>query len=104
MAVILWVKNDVQNSLLPLPLFVFWLRSIWDGLHVTTSKVRLQSLRTLCMVKGFPVVASYVTWRADQVLYGSCTLDIDSDDVGSCVFVHDRALGEVRAKEYSRPF
>ena len=45
----------------------------------------LQSLRTLCTVKGFPspVVASYVTWRADQVLYSSCTLDIDNDDIGS---------------------
>ena len=72
---------------------------------MTTSKVRLQSLRTLCTVKGFPVVASFVAWRADQVLYGSCTLDIDSDDVGSCVFAHDRALGgEARAKEYGRPF
>ena len=35
--------------------------------------------------EGFPVVVSYVAWRDDQVLYGSCTLDIDSDDVGSCV-------------------
>ena len=51
------------------------------------------------------MVASYVAWRADQVLYGSCTLDIDSDDVGSRVFAHDRALGgEARVKEYSRPF
>ena len=33
------------------------------------------------------------------------TLDIDSDDIGSCVFAHDRALGsETRAKEYGRPF
>ena len=30
------------------------------------------------------MVASYVAGRADQVLYGSYTLDIDSDDVGSC--------------------
>ena len=44
------------------------------------------------------MVASYVAWRADQVLYGSCTLDIDSDDVGSCVFG-----GEARAMEYGRP-
>ena len=50
-------------------------------------------------MKGFPVVASYVAWRADQVLYGSCTIDIDSDDVGSCAFAHDRVLGgEARAK------
>ena len=51
------------------------------------------------------MVASYVSWRAAQVLYGSCTLDIDSYDIGLCVFAHDRALGgEARAKEYSRPF
>ena len=35
----LWVKNAVQNCLLPLTLFVFRLRSIWDGFHVTSSKV-----------------------------------------------------------------
>ena len=39
-----------------------------------------------------PVVASCVAWRADQVLYGSCTLEIDSDDVGLCVFAHGCAL------------
>ena len=51
------------------------------------------------------MVASYVAWRAEQVLYGRCTLDIDSDNVGSGVFAHDRALGgEARAKEYGRPF
>ena len=74
---------------------------------MTSSKVRFQILHTLCTVRGFPVVASYmyITWRADQVLYGSYTLDIDSDDVGSCIFAQDRALGgKVRAKEYDRPF
>ena len=51
------------------------------------------------------MVVSYVAWRADQVLYGSCTLDIDSDDVGSRIFAQDRVLGgEARAKEYGRPF
>ena len=34
-----------------------------------------------------------VAWRADQVLYGSYILDIDSDIVGSCIFVQDRAFG-----------
>ena len=72
---------------------------------MTISKVQLQSLHTSCTVKGFPVIASYVAWRADQVLYGSCTLDIDSDNIGLCVFAPDRALGgEARAKEYGRPF
>ena len=63
---------------------------------MTSSKVRLQSLRTLCTlctVRGFPVVASYVAWRADQVFYASYTLDIDSDNVGSCIFVQDHTLG-----------
>ena len=104
LAVVLWVKNAVLNGLLPLSLFVFQFRSIWDGLHMMSSKVRLQSLRTLCTVRGFPMVASYVAWRADQVLYGSCTLNIDSADVGSWIFVQDRALGgEARAKGYGRP-
>ena len=49
-----------------------------------------------------PVVASYVAWRVDQVLHGSCTLDIDSDDVGSCISVQDRALGG--EAKYGRPF
>ena len=51
------------------------------------------------------MIASYVAWRADQVLYGSYTLDVDGDDIGSCIFVQDRALGgEAKAKEYGRPF
>ena len=99
LAVVLWVKNAVQNGLLPLPLFVFRLQSIWDGLHVTSSMVRLQSLRTLCTVRGFPVVASYVAWRADQVLYGSCTLDIDSNDIGSCVYLRKIALLAVKQEQ-----
>ena len=67
---------------------------------MTSSKVR-----SLCTVRDFPVVDSYVyvAWRVDQVLYGSYTLDIDSDDVDSCIFVQDRALGgEVRANEYDK--
>ena len=51
------------------------------------------------------MVASYIAWRVDQVLYSSYTLNIDSDDVGSCIFAQDRALGgEARAKEYGRRF
>ena len=50
------------------------------------------------------MVASYVAWRADQdlVLYGSYTLDIDSDNIDSCIFVQDRALGG--EAKYGRPF
>ena len=48
------------------------------------------------------MVASYVAWRADQVLYGSYALDIDSDNVGSCIFVQNRALGG--ETKYGRPF
>ena len=39
---------------------------------------------------------------ADQVLYGSYTLHIDSNNVGSCIFVQDRALGG--EAKYGRPF
>ena len=36
------------------------------------------------------------------MLYGTCTLDIDSDNVGSCIFAQDCALGgKARAKEYA---
>ena len=52
-------------------------------------------------VRGFPVVTSYVAWRADQVLYGSYTLD------RRYWYVQNRALGgeaTCRAKEYGRPF
>ena len=39
------------------------------------------------------------------MLYDSYTLDIDSDNVSSCIFAQDRTLsGEARAKEYGRPF
>ena len=58
--------------------------------HSTNVRLQHRALRTLCTV---PVVASYVAWRADQVLYGSYTLDIDSDNVGLCISVQDRTLG-----------
>ena len=48
------------------------------------------------------MIASYVAWRADQVLYGSYTLDIDSDNGGSCIFVQGCALGG--EAKYGRPF
>ena len=48
------------------------------------------------------MVASYVAWRANQVLYGNYTLDVDSDDVSSCIFVQDRALGG--ETKYGTPF
>ena len=40
--------------------------------------------------RRLPLVAICVAWRADQVLYGSCTIGIYSDDVVLCVFL---ALG-----------
>ena len=49
-----------------------------------------------------PCSSSYIAWRADQVLCGSYTLNIDSDNVGSCIFVQDRALGG--EAKYGRPF
>ena len=51
-----------------------------DGLYVTSLKERLQSLHTLCEAS---LGASYVAWRADQVLYSSYTLDIYSGAVES---------------------
>ena len=48
------------------------------------------------------MVVSYVAWRADRVLYGSYTLDTDSDNVGSCLFVQDRALAICHYGENSR--
>ena len=48
------------------------------------------------------MVVSYVAWRADRVLCGSYALDIDSDNVGSCLFVQDRTLGG--EAKYGRPF
>ena len=60
---------------------------------------QFQSVHTLCAVRGFPVVASYVAWRI--VIY--------SDNVGSYIHVHvfvqDHTLGgEPRAKGYGIPF
>ena len=49
------------------------------------------------------MVATYITWRADQVLYGSYTIDTYRYNVGLYIFAQDRALGG-EAKEYGRPF
>ena len=35
------------------------------------------------------MVAMCAAWRADQVLYGSCTLGIYNDDAVLCVFMQD---------------
>ena len=51
--------------------------------------VVLQTVRTLDMERRLPLVAICTAWRADQVLYGSCTLGIYSDDVVLCVFTQD---------------
>ena len=51
------------------------------------------------------MVATYIAWRADHILYGSYTLDVYSDDVDLCIFWQEHALGsEARAKEYGRSF
>ena len=47
---------------------------------------------TLCSGSGFPVVATYITYRADHMLHGSCILDIYIGDVVSCIFAQDYAL------------
>ena len=33
--------------------------------------------------------STYIAWRADQVLYSSCTLDIYCDNVGLHVFTQN---------------
>ena len=49
-----------------------------------------------------PLVAICATWRADQVLYGSCTLVIYSDDIVLCVFTQDsRSWQRGRIEEFS---
>ena len=46
----------------------------------------LQTVRTLDVGRWLPLVAIGATWRADQVLYGSC---IYNDDDVLCVFTQD---------------
>ena len=36
-----------------------------------------------------PLVAICAAWRADQVLYGSCTIGIYNDDTVLCIFTID---------------
>ena len=54
-----------------------WFR-VW--LHFTSPGDSLQMQR-------LPLVAICSAWRADQVLYGSCTFGIYSDDIVLCVFL-----------------
>ena len=37
--------------------------------------------------RRLPLVAICAAWRADQVLYGSCTFSIYSDDIVLCVYL-----------------
>ena len=62
-------------------------------LYVTSQKEWLQSACILCTWRGYPTIAAYIAWRADQVLYGSYPLDIYSDDNGLCVFAQVRTVG-----------
>ena len=39
--------------------------------------------------RQLPLVAICAAWRADQVLYGSCTIGIYNDDAVFCVFTQD---------------
>ena len=39
--------------------------------------------------RRLPLVAICTAWRADQVLYGSCTIGIHNDDAVLCVFMQD---------------
>ena len=42
--------------------------------YITSPGDSLQTVRTLDMERRRPLIAICATWRADQVLYGSCTL------------------------------
>ena len=46
-------------------------------------------LQTLDTGRRLPLVAICAAWRADQVLYGSCTIGIYNDDGVLCVFTQD---------------
>ena len=57
---------------------------VW--LHFTSRDDCLQTVRTLDTGRRLPLVAICTAWRADQVLYGSCTIGIFNDDAVLCVF------------------
>ena len=60
---------------------------VW--LHFTSRDDCLQTVRTLDTGRRLPLVAICATWRADQVLYGSCTIGIYNNDAVLCVFTQD---------------
>ena len=49
----------------------------------------LQTVRTLDTGRRLPLVAIYAAWRADQVLYSSCTIGIYNDDAVLSIFTQD---------------
>ena len=60
---------------------------VW--LHITSRDDCLQTVRTLDTGRQLPLVAICAAWRADQVLYSSCTIGIYNDDAVLCVFTQD---------------
>ena len=72
------------------------LRSIWGGALRDVAKGMIAERTYIMYVErlpGYPTIAAYIAWRADQVLYGSYPLDIYSNDNGLCVFAQDRTVG-----------
>ena len=62
---------------------------LWVWLHFTSRDDCLQTVRTLDTGRRLPLVAICAAWRADQVLYGSCTIGIYNDDAVLCVVTQD---------------
>ena len=58
-------------------------------LHFTSRDDCLQTLCTLDTGRRLPLVAICTAWRADQVLYGSCTISIYNDDTVLSIFTQD---------------
>ena len=87
----------IELSLLLCPVrHIRW--SIWGWPSRESSKERLQIMRTLCTGSDYPIVATYITWGADQVLYGSYPLELYSYDIG-CVYLHQIVFLEMKHKQ-----
>ena len=77
-------KRSLEPGMLHLVHFCLSFR-VW--LHFTSRDDCLQALRNTG--RRLPLVAICAAWRADQVLYCSCTIGIYNDEAVLCVFTQD---------------
>ena len=71
---------------------------------ITSRGDRLQTVCTLDTERQLPLVAICAVWRADQVLYDSCTLSIYNDAaVLSKIFAFGGEARSRRSSLYSGP-